>query len=769
MDQKNSQTGQPLGGDDNVLSKRFEIFAFIAVLLILISPFLYFTRSQHKIKIPVAVSAEFVGSKKCETCHQELYKKWHGSHHDLAMDTAREDTVLGDFVNVEFLDEYTNKTSRFFRKGNGFFVETEGPDGTAATFEITHVFGAFPLQQYLIPFSGGRLQCLNIGWDVNKKTWYRLPPYEVEGHEDWLHWTKASQTWNGMCAECHSTRLKKSYSMESASYDTTWFEIDVGCEACHGPGSNHISWAEKPEMGRKQVADLGLTVTTGTGDNNKQIAICAPCHSRRYQLGDNDHSEGELLDKMVPSLLTEGLYYPDGQILEEVYVYGSFSQSKMYQHNVRCSDCHDMHSLTRHKEGNEICLQCHKAAEYDTEKHHFHKREYKDKPSDGHLCVKCHMPGRVYMGIDYRPDHSIRVPRPDLTESIGVPNSCATSGCHDDKPGEWIVESYTKWYGIARKPHYGETIAAGRKRAPEAEEALIALAENSLQPVIVRATSLSLLANYPGPKTTAVFTSSLEEADALLRATAIRSLTSLDQESMIKLIEPKLYDKVKAVRIEAAAAMARLPQSAIKPEDVAVFKKVLAEYRKAMEYNSDFAAQRYNLGNLEAALNNDDKAIAHYRAAIAIDDMFYPAKVNLAMQLNGRGTNEEAVNLLEDVVGRNPDLYQIAYSLGLLLAEMEKYNESERYLAMAADGLPGNSRVQYNFALVLLKMQKWQEGENALLKTLEIEPASREYFNALANLYLSFRMRDKAKDLAEKFISLYSDHQQAKELLDLVK
>ena len=201
------------------------------------------------------------------------------------MDTARGETVLGDFANVEFLDEYTNRTSRFFRKGNGFFVETEGPDGADGTFEITHVFGAYPLQQYLIPFPGGRLQCLNIGWDVEKRTWYRLPPYEVEGHEDWLHWTKASQTWNSMCAECHSTRLEKSYSMESGSYDTTWFEIDVGCEACHGPGSHHIIWAEKPEMGRKKIADLGLTVTTGTGDNNKQIAICAPCHSRRYQLG----------------------------------------------------------------------------------------------------------------------------------------------------------------------------------------------------------------------------------------------------------------------------------------------------------------------------------------------------------------------------------------------------------------------------------------------------------------------------------------------------
>ena len=747
---------------------QFEYLALGAALIALLSPFIYFNRTDHAIQLPVERASHFVGSKKCQSCHQELFNKWQGSHHDLAMDMASEKTVLGNFSGITFTDPYNQVVSRFFRQDKGFYVETEGPDGKSGIFEVTHVFGVYPLQQYLIPFPGGRLQCLNIAWDVSKETWYRLPPYDVEGPDDWLHWTKSSQTWNTMCAECHSTRLVKSYDMQKATYDTSWFEIDVGCEACHGPGSNHVGWAEKPEMGRIQLAGYGLEVTTGSGDNRKQIAICAPCHSRRYQLGDNDHLESELLDKMVPSLLTEGLYYPDGQILEEGYVYGSFTQSKMYQHDVQCSDCHDMHSLSLHKENNMLCLQCHSAAVYDSETHHFHKKEFKGKPSEGYLCVKCHMPATVYMGIDSRPDHSLRIPRPDLTASIGTPNSCSTAGCHSDKPLEWVLESYTKWYGIARKPHYGEIIAAGRNRDAKAEGPLILLAEDPLQPVIVRATALTLLADYSQELTQPVFTRALEDGEPLIRATAIRYLRNLSNDDLVRLVEPKLYDHVKAVRIEAAATLVRVPENLLRPEDLATYTRVLAEYQKAMEYNGDFAAQRYNLGNLAAAQNNKDEALDHFKAAIAIDNMFYPAKVNMAMQLNSEGQNEEAVKLFKEVLDDHPTLYDITYSLGLLLAEMDNYTDAATYLKIAADNIQGNSRVQYNFALSLLKLQKWQEGEDALLQCLEIEPANREYFNTLTGLYFNFRMVDKAKVLAEKTLRLVPGHAQATQILELM-
>lgn len=756
-------------GSEQPKTLKWQLTALFAAIFCLTTPFIYLQRGEYRIQPEVKPDFSFTGSKSCKQCHQTIYRKWQGSHHDLAMDLASEETVLGDFDNAFFTDPHSGVTSHFFRKDGGFFVETKGASEELEIFEITHTFGVFPLQQYLIPFPGGRLQCLHLAWDSRQGKWYRLPPYEVEGPSDWLHWTRGGQTWNGMCAECHSTALEKRFDRRTNSYDTRWFEIHVGCEACHGPGSSHVAWAEKPALARKQIENYGLLVDTAASENTRQIALCAPCHSRRYQLGDNPHQGGEVLDTMVPSLLLEGLYYPDGQIKEEVYVYGSFTQSKMYQHGVRCSDCHDSHSLALHSnEGNSLCLSCHKASSYDSKTHHFHKRSVDGQPSDGYLCVKCHMPGRVYMGVDYRPDHSLRIPRPDLSLAIGVPNSCQAAGCHQDKNLDWVNEHYDRWYGTARKYHYGQAFAAARQQQ-EASDELLAIADNRLFPGIVRATALSHLAHYPGEKTTMVLTRALEADDALLRHTAIGGLSHLDQKEKSRLLIPKLYDPVKAVRIEAAAALAEIPINEIDPGHRRQLNQGLQEYRAAMEYNSDFAPQRYNLGNLAAATGNFDESIDFYRQALVIDDRFFQAKVNLAMQLNQKGENQEAVALFKEVLDDHPELHQIAYSLGLLLAEMQEYQQAVKWLGQAADKMPEHSRARYNQALAHLKLQQWQKGEEALIKALQQEPANLEYFATLSRLYYSFGLFDKARKLAETTLSSQPDHRLARQLLQALE
>jgi tetratricopeptide (TPR) repeat protein len=745
----------------------WERIALIAAAIILLSPLLYLFKAQTVESLSTGESTRFVGSEQCKKCHEAAYNKWHGSYHDLAMDVAGEQSVLGDFDDAHFSDPYNHVTSRFYRRDGKYYVETEGPDGKQGEFEITYTFGAYPLQQYLVPFPGGRLQCLNIAWDVEKKTWYRLPPYEVKGPDDWLHWTKGGQTWNAMCAECHSTRLVKGYDPDRDTYQTTWAEIDVGCEACHGPGSLHVAWADKPPLARRKVPDYALTVRTRDLDPSEQITLCAPCHARRFQLGDNPHAGGELLDVMVPQVLREGLYYPDGQILEEDYVYGSFVQSKMYHRGVRCSDCHDVHSLKRHKEKNELCTQCHRAEDYDTPKHHFHKKEHNGQPSDGYLCVKCHMPGRTYMGIDYRPDHSLRVPRPDLSAKLGTPNACSAQGCHADKPLSWNIEHYNKWYGESRKPHYGTVLAAGREQKPEAEADLIRLAEDPLLPAIVRASALELLRSYPTPASHAALAKALEENDALIRYTAIRSLEYFDEETRLKRIAPKLYDPVRAIRNEAAMMLSALPAEKLRKDDRDTFRKELEEYRQSMLYNADLPAQRYNLGNLAANLGDDQSAISAYQKAIAIDDQFYPAKVNLAMLYNRQGNNREAEKLLRDVVAQNPELYEVDYSLGLLLAELQKYQDAAVYLRRASVGMPDYGRAQYNLGQVLLILNQPDQAEAALKKALALEPLNRDFFAALANAYLNSGQTDKARKLATETLKTYPDHAVAKALLQV--
>ncbi|MDH4012280.1 MAG: cytochrome c family protein, partial [Desulfobacterales bacterium] len=327
--------------------KNWKITGIIATIIIVLSVPLYVLKATYVRPSADRIQAEseynFAGSEKCGECHKGEYDKWRGSHHDLAMAEANEKTVLGNFNDVVF--EYSGVKSRFYRKNGGFYVHTQGPDGKRGDFEVKYTFGAYPLQQYLIPFAGGRLQCLPIAWDVKEKKWYHLYPEAPIDPKDWLYWTNAGQNWNGMCAECHSTNLKKNYDNKTDSYQTTWSEIDVGCEACHGPGSRHVDWAELPDMARPQTENYELVVKTAGMSSREQVELCAPCHSRRAILGDYTHAEPDLLDSLLPSLLTEELYFTDGQILEEVYVYGSFTQSKMYRRDVRCSDCHDVHSI----------------------------------------------------------------------------------------------------------------------------------------------------------------------------------------------------------------------------------------------------------------------------------------------------------------------------------------------------------------------------------------------------------------------------------------
>jgi len=749
--------------------ERWNTSAVVAALIILASPLIYLARDQHGPKVPALSGPLFSGTEQCASCHKVEFDAWKRSHHDLAMDKAANSTVLGDFNNVVFADSYNGVSSRFFRQNDKFMVETQGPDGQPGIFEIRYVFGVYPLQQYLVPFPGGRLQCLTVAWDTVKKQWYRLPPYDVKGPDDWLHWTKGAQTWNGMCSECHSTQVRKGFDLQANSYTTNWYAINVGCEACHGPGSEHIKWAKTPALGRPQLKDYGLTVQTASMDNQQQVVLCAPCHSRRFQLGDNDHRQTEMLNVLVPSLLDEGLYFPDGQQQDEVYEFGSFSQSRMYRFGVRCSDCHNVHSLKTHKQGNDLCLQCHRADEYNTSRHHFHKLKVDGKPSEGALCIRCHMPGKSYMGIDFRLDHSLRLPRPDLSASLKVPNACSTAGCHDNKPLQWVIDKYSVWYGVVRKPHYGEVLDAARKHDPDAAPALIRLAEDRMTPAIVRATALSLLGAYPGSGSLVALQKALQDDDALMRYTAIRTLDHPDQNTLQTLIAPKLYDKIKAVRMEAAFRLAALPRESIRIDDREALEKGIEEYRQAQMYNADFAPQRYNLGNLAFMQGKLDEAIPFFQQAIGIDDQFFPAQMNLAMLYSRQGENGQAETLLRQVLSQHPQMYETAYSLGLLLAEMGRLEEAADFLGKAADGMPDFSRARYNQALAYLQLNQWDKGVSTLQQVIFAEPANQEYFITLANIFLRTGQQDKALHLVQEVLGKVPEHAAAKSLQNTLK
>lgn len=740
---------------------KWKLSGLIATLIIALSLPLYVFRKETE-KPPTAVeqTAIFTGSESCAKCHKKEYQEWQQSHHAKAMAIASEETVLGDFDNAVF--EKDGVTSRFYKKDGAYFVHTRGPAGEMADYRISHTFGYYPLQQYLVPFDNGRLQCLPIAWDVKKKQWFHLYPDLQLDPEEWIYWTNQGQNWNSMCADCHSTNLKKNYDPVTERYDTTWAEISVGCEACHGAGSKHLLWADLPEMARIGKVN-GLLVQTAGSTNQQQVELCAPCHSRRSMLGDYVHVQQDLLDTETPRLLDGGLYYPDGQIRDEVYVYGSFLQSKMYANDVRCADCHNVHTIKLHQDGNALCLQCHQAAVYDTVAHHFHKQKGEEgEPirstkgdilfavGSGAECVGCHMPGRIYMGNDNRPDHSIRIPRPDLSDALETPNGC--NRCHSDKSNEWSAEYTRKWYGSKQKFHFGTTFYEARQGNPQALQKLLHIVDDRLFPVLVRATALSLLSRYQSVDVSAAFHQALIDEAPLIRRTGATFFPGYLQEERADVLSPLLIDPVKAVRIEAARALAIILPDKLESKWRKAFDRALTEYEQTALYSADFAQSRLNLGVLYSYKGDLQAAVEHFEKSAVIDRDFYMARTNLAVLYSREGKNDLAEEQLREALKSNPDLADVRYSLGLLLSEKKQYEESVKHLQKAAVGMVNNSRAYYNLGQLLDFLRRYKEAEIALKKTVELAPQNMTYLQNLASFYVKRRQLSQAKDIAEQIL-----------------
>lgn len=719
-----------------------------------------------------SIQAAFVKNQTCAECHLNQYQEWSGSHHDLAMQTVSDKTVLGDFNDTSFT--HLGITSLFFKKDGKFFVNTEGPDGELADFEIKYTFGVEPLQQYLIEFPGGRLQSLTIAWDTQQKHWFHLYPNESIAPDDPLHWTGIYQNWNGQCAACHSTNLKKNYDLVSDTYKTTWSEINVSCQACHGPGETHIKWAKaQKEAESSKYENKGLVVNLKDTDSRSEVEACARCHSRRHSISNEFKHGTPSMDSFVPAVLREGLYYVDGQILDEVYVYGSFLQSKMYHAGVRCSDCHNPHTLRPVKEGNAICIQCHSntpnprfgtlaVKKYDSKQHHFHKVN-----SAGAQCVNCHMPSKKYMVVDPRRDHSFRVPRPDLSVKLGTPNACNI--CHKDKTAQWANDVVRKWYAPKQPaPHFAEVIAAGRNGKAEARPKLVSLATDINQPAIVRSTALELLQQY-GPPSRAVMELVLRDKDPLVRATAVGGVARLGPEPRLKAAAPLLKDPIRAVRVEAAQVLASVPREMFNQTQRLDFDKALGEFKQSQMAVADQPSGHLNLGVMHAGMGRRNKAENSYLTALRKDPGFSPARFNLANLYNAMGRNADAEGVLREGIKRSPKEGELYYSLGLLLAEEKRYPEAASNLGKAAGLLPDRARVHYNHGLALQTLGRRPSAETALLKAYRLSENDPSVLNALAIFYIQGRQWDQASSYTERLIRLYPNEPGPRRMLEQIQ
>ena len=582
----------------------------------------------------------FVGSDTCASCHSGEAKLWHASQHAHAMAHATKDTVLGDFNDARF--DYFGVRSRFFRDGDKFMVETDGPDGKLATFEVKYTFGLDPLQQYLVEFPDGRIQALSLAWDSRPKSqggqrWFHLYPHEEIRHDDILHWTKLNQNWNFMCAECHSTGVRKNYDAAKDRFATSWAEISVGCEACHGQGSAHVAWAkDRAELvavqgrrpGQRPARALRRTDRRDLGPRcqDRQLRCGAlrlrGCARRSRPAVSAMRGAASIAEDWVPgrplsdthlvAAFAQGLYQPDGQMLDEVYNYGSFKQSKMYAAGVTCSDCHDPHSAKLKLAGDKVCLQCHTEA-YASPAHNHHEGV---TPAVG--CVSCHMPERTFMVVDKRHDHSFRVPRPDLSDKLQTSNAC--TDCHKDKPASWAAAAIEGWFGPERKglQTYGEAFHAAWNDAPGAAALLAAVAADANAPSFARAGALAGLASHLSPRTLPAWRGRVLPIPTPWCASA-RSIcsTACRRISSGRWSRRPLRSDPRRAAPRSLAACRRADRSAVggRARNVRPRRR---RVRRGAGLNADRPEARAALGNFHARRGETAEAEAEFQAALRL-------------------------------------------------------------------------------------------------------------------------------------------------------
>jgi len=734
--------------------------AAAAVAVFAVGLFQFHAGESGKTSPPPIPGAEatFVGSETCAGCHQAEAKLWRGSQHQLAMAHATDKSVLGNFSDVTF--DYFGVKSRFFRQGEKYLVETDGPDGKLGIFEIKYTFGVDPLQQYLVEFPDGRLQSLSIAWDTRPKDkggqrWFHLYPNEEIRHDDVLHWTKLNQNWNFMCSECHSTGIRKNYDATNDRFATTFAEISVGCEACHGPGSRHAGWARDKDswwpLGKIDDPTMGLTErfserrdatwvpNAETGNVRRssaprtlraEVETCGLCHARRGQFSEAWAPGQPLSDTHMVSPIGRGLYDADGQMLdvEEAYNYGSFKQSKMFAAGVTCSDCHDPHNSKLRVAADSTCLQCHSPDKYADVKHHRH-----EAVTPALACASCHMPTRIYMVVDTRHDHSFRIPRPDISVKLGTPNAC--NDCHVDKPPEWCAAAIERWYGPDRKgfQNYAEAFHSAWSNQSDAAKLLAVAAADRNTPAIARAGALSELGSRLTPATLDLARTSLKDSDPMVRIGALNMIENLPLEQRWSMASPVLSDPIRGVRIRTASILSDVPAARLSEADRGRFNRAAEQFIAAQQFNADRPEARTTLGAFYARRGRNSEAETEYKASLRLSPQFTGAAINLADLYRQTAREADGEKVLRNAIDAAPNDAGLHHALGLSLVRLKRPDDALVELGRATELDRHSARYAYVYGVALHSAGRQQEAIAQLKKSLAEHPENREIIMAIVS------------------------------------
>ena len=692
---------------------KFHSFTIICVFLLLISCDKASEKESYtEIESSLAADMEgYLGDGSCTSCHEEELNVWQNSHHDLAMQEVSAQTVLGNFDSIKASIDGVNYL--FYRKGVDFYVHVKEIDGSENDYKIAQVFGVTPLQQYLVNFPKGRKQVLRVTWDSIENKWFHQYAGDSITVNDWLHWTNGAQNWNTMCAECHSTNLKKDYLVEKDSFHTTYSSINVNCESCHGPGEKHVQWANAGEKEGNMWVIMGNDQTT-------QLNMCAPCHARRMKLTKDLEPGKQFENQYMVQNISSDFYHGDGQILEEDYVYGSFLQSKMHAQGIKCGDCHNVHSLELKFDGNTLCLQCHVPDTYNSPKHHFHKED-----TEASQCINCHMTGKYYMGNDFRRDHSFRIPRPDQSVTYGSPNAC--SECHSDKSEKWAADWVVTWYGEERQAHFSDYLLLSNQEALSQEDRkkLDGFINDLNFPAISRSTVISNL-TYSNAEEFKHLLTALSDSAAIVRYNALMQFRAMSEPDRISIARKHLNDSTKLVRIASVQLLVGYDGSDLSESEKLDMYKAREEMEHMLYSNADFSTGRLQLGDYFLQSNDIKSAIRHYEMALKKDSLLFPIYTNLATAYSIDKQTDKALETLNLWIDKDPDASRPYYLRALLNFELGNNDIAVEDLSMAIALNPQDSRSMYNLSTYYYQNRQFDLAEVQIKDALKIEPQNPE-------------------------------------------
>lgn len=671
------------------------------------------------LSLPAVVSGSqnFV-SQDCVACHQEQTQHWQESDHARAMNLPTSAKVLGNFNNQSA--EHFEQQAFFFTEGEHYKATIkDAKDDKGETFTVKYTFGHDPLQQYLVATERGKLHVLPFAWDARSEQdggqrWYHLYTHAVN-KQDRLHWRQPLQNWNGMCADCHSDELVRNYDASVDSFSTEFTGINVGCVSCHGSdpaawGAKHPlpgqapsqanadknlldAYADQQAAGYWQLESGKSTVSwTGAPRDNAFMDTCFACHALRAPLTDGFSANTEFLDNFSPQLITPPNYFADGQIKEEVYVYGSFLQSKMYQNGVNCLDCHDPHTMKLKIEGNGLCLQCHTADTFNTAAHHGHPNN-----TEGAQCVNCHMPDEIYMGVDARRDHSFKIPRPDLSEQFDTPNACI--GCHTDESNQWAAKAIKAWHGapddLSKNRQNLLKLRHGQRL--NLQDHLLIAYDKSIDE-ITRASVIEMLNQSADQLLASHLRTFLTSNEDLVRLAAARVANLVDVSERIGLLSPLLRDNKKAIRVEAAKHLVSLE---LADADKTVFNSAFNELIAASDTSAWRGEGRINLANIWLQDAQVSQAESDLKAATQYDPYFAPGYVNLADLYRAQSKEDVVAQVLKRGVEKLPESADIAYAYGLHKVRQKQLPVAVDLFAKSMQLDPDNPTLAYTYILAV--------------------------------------------------------------------